>query len=80
MLATRKRIARHRARRARKARYPQSQTGEAAPSHPQPLKLPLPRPKLAHDTSFYENQTLEESRAYVQERLTCILGPERMKF
>ncbi|KAJ5063494.1 hypothetical protein J3E72DRAFT_186622, partial [Bipolaris maydis] len=30
--------------------------------------------------SFYENQTYKESHAYVQERLTNVLGAERMKF
>jgi len=43
----------------------------------------LPPPKafsnLQHPAEFYENQTSEERRAYVREKLTNVLGEEKMK-
>lgn len=80
MTFTEKRIAKHRAQRALKAprRVREEQAGldrilaEIYGSSPS-------SPKLAHDISFYENQTFEESRQYSHERLMEILGPERMQ-
>jgi len=43
----------------------------------------LPPPKafsnLQHPAEFYENQTSEQRRAYVREKLTNVLGEEKMK-
>ncbi|KAH7556639.1 hypothetical protein BM1_06073 [Bipolaris maydis] len=79
MLTTKKRIDQHRAQRAQGFRL-HGQEDETESSHPQPVNSPAPELKLAQDMSFYENQTYKESHAYVQERLTNVLGAERMKF
>ncbi|USP79463.1 hypothetical protein yc1106_06737 [Curvularia clavata] len=87
MAAVQKRIDQHRACRAEMATSGISLCRAAAnPSaevlYTQRLTSPsyLATLNLAHDRSFYESQTDEESRKYVQERLMNILGPERMKF
>ncbi|RAR02865.1 hypothetical protein DDE83_008429 [Stemphylium lycopersici] len=72
-------IAGHRATRALRSSRLQKEEAFTARSHTQFLSSPSAPTKHAPDMSFYDNQTSEESLRYVQERLTAILGPERMK-
>ncbi|KAF5854002.1 hypothetical protein GGP41_006806 [Bipolaris sorokiniana] len=78
MLVTKKRIEHHRSQRAQGFRV-HGQGDETESSHPQPADSLDADPKPTQDMSFYENQTYKESHAYVQERLTNVLGAERMK-
>jgi hypothetical protein len=52
-------------------------------TRPQWVPLPSPSPNLTsnlqHPPKFYENQTHEERRAYILEKLTNVLGEERMR-
>ncbi|XP_014557918.1 hypothetical protein COCVIDRAFT_14912 [Bipolaris victoriae FI3] len=79
MLVTKNRIEHHRAQRAQGFRVhgPEDETESL---HPQSADSLDADPKPSQDMSFYENQTYKESHAYVQERLTNILGAERMNF
>lgn len=79
MLVTKKRIEHHRSQRAQGFRV-HGQGDETESSHPQPADSLDADPKPTQDMSFYENQTYKESHAYVQERLTNVLGAERMSF
>ncbi|KAI4950234.1 hypothetical protein J4E91_004890 [Alternaria rosae] len=71
-------------RRAPNDQHSTKRPGGIENTHPQwkPLTVPPP-PKtlsnLQYPAEFYENQTSKERRAYVREKLTNVLGEEKMK-
>ncbi|KAI4906040.1 hypothetical protein J4E90_010955 [Alternaria incomplexa] len=74
-------------RQKRRAPYDRNSMGRATgikDKRPRWTSQPaLPPPKafsnLQHPAEFYENQTSEERRAYVREKLTNVLGEQKMK-